>query len=236
MRKILLVLAFSLLLASSGCTLLGTNSCTKDRTYAGALIVPGAPYTVSYPTSPPIFENRTGRSDGTISVPSHGLPCTQLIVIALTNSNLALSASPATVYLPSPPATATITGQSFDTTYDMPRVEYFDSNGYLVGSVYANSVSGDGTSLEANMPDLSNVYTGTYQIRVTNKTSDGYYTHTVGTAAMSGWGRDRTDSDGDGWYDDEDCAPYDPSFNSSCTNTCGGTGNDPLVICNEQPY
>jgi hypothetical protein len=231
MKKILPVLAFCLmLLVLPGCGIFNPT-CTRDHTYAGAQIVAGAPYTVSYPTNPPIFENRTGRSDGTISVPQHGLQCNQLVVIALTNSNLSLSASPASVYLPSPPTTATISGQSFDTTYDMPRVDYFDGNGYLVGMVYANSVSGDGTSLQANVPDLSNVYSGTYQVRVTNKTSDGYYTHTVGTATMTGWGRDRPDSDGDGWYDDEDCAPYDPSLNYSCVETCGGDGRTPYTLC-----
>jgi hypothetical protein len=238
MKKILLAFAICLpLLALPGCVPFGSSSCSKSFTYAGAPIVAGAPYTVSYPTNPPIFENRTGRSDGTISVPSHGIPCTQLIVIALTNSNLTLSASPSSVYLPSPPATATVSGQSFDTTYAMPRVEYFDPNGYLVGMVYATSVTGGGTSLQANMPDLSNVYSGTYQIRVTNKTSDGYYTHTVGAAPMTGWGRDRTDSDGDGWYDDQDCNPNDPYYTNNCeTETCGGYGTTPRYICDDMVY
>jgi hypothetical protein len=134
---------------------------------------------------------------------------------------LSLSASPASVYLPSPPASGTITGQSFDVTYGMPQVDYFDSNGYLVGSVNATSVSGGGTSLQANMPDLSYVYSGTYKVKVTNKTYDGYYMNIVGSATMTGWGRDRPDSDGDGWYDDEDCNPYDPSLNYDCSNHCG---------------
>jgi hypothetical protein len=134
------------------------------------------------------------------------------------------------VSLPSPPATGTITGQSFETTYGMPMVEYFDSNGYLVASVYATSVSSDGTSLQANMPNLSNVYSGTYQVKVTNKTYDGYYLNVVGSATVTTWGRDRPDTDGDGWYDDEDCDPYDPYLNYSCIQTCGG-GNEPIYLC-----
>jgi hypothetical protein len=35
---------------------------------------------------------------------------------------------------------------------------------------------------------------------------------------MTAWGRDRPDSDGDGWYDDEDCNPYDPYLNYDCSN------------------
>lgn len=120
-----------------------------------------------------------------------------------------LTADPSSVYLPSPPASSTITGQGMDGTYGMPMVEYFNSNGFLVGSVSATSVASDGTWLQAPMPDLSSVYSGTYQVRVTNKTSEGYYLNVVGTATITGWGRDRVDSDGDGWYDDEDCYPND---------------------------
>jgi hypothetical protein len=146
-------------------------------------------------------------------------------VIRLTFSNLSLSASPTSIDLLSPPSTATITGDLFDTTYGMPRVEYFAGNGYLVGSVYATSVSGS-TSLTANVPDLSSAYSGSYVIRVTNKTYQGYYAHTVGIAGLSAYGRDRMDSDSDGYYDDEDCDPYDASRNGYC-NDCP---EDPFAI------
>lgn len=146
------------------------------------------------------------------------------MVIRLIKSNLSLSASPSSIYLPSPDSTVTITGDLFDQTYGMPRVEYFDGDGYLVGSVYATSVSGS-TSLTASVPDLSSAYSGSYQIQVTNMTSQGYYAHTVGIANISAYGRDRLDSDSDGWYDDEDCDPYDPSRGAYC-NDC----EDPMVI------
>jgi hypothetical protein len=148
-----------------------------------------------------------------------------MAVIPLTFSNLSLSASPSSIYLLSPPSTVTITGDSFDTTYGMPRVDYYDGDGFLVGSAYASSVSGS-TELTANVPDLSSAYSGSYQIRVTNKTSQGYYSHTVGTANVSAYGRDRLDSDGDGWYDDEDCDPYDPYRSTYC----GGCPEDPTAI------
>ena len=93
------------------------------------------------------------------------------------------------MYLPSPPTSGTITGQGFDSTYGMPRVDYFDNDHFLIESVYATSVGSGGTSLQTNLPDLSYAYSGTYQIKVTNKRSDGYYLNLVGSATMTGWGR-----------------------------------------------
>ncbi|MDQ1610677.1 MAG: hypothetical protein QOG00_608 [Pyrinomonadaceae bacterium] len=227
MKKILLlVLVSALLLLLSGCKAAGLNSCTRAVTGAGQPLIPGARYLVIYQyLNPPLFRERIANSNGQVSVPSEGQPCTSLLVTPLTNSNQALSASPSSVYLPTPPSTATVTGQQFDTTYGMPRVDYYDGNGYLVGSAYATSVSGGGTALEASVPDLTNAYSGTYQVKVTNKTYEGYYSHIVGTATMSAWGRDRPDSDGDGWYDDEDCSPYDPYLNTDCSGSCGGASS-----------
>jgi hypothetical protein len=236
MKKTLVVLSLSLLLLLSGCNPFAEQFCNNLTGPANV------PYRINYPCvvtptnpcfGPGDIATGTVGPNGTFRVPQRGFSCSFLQSIARfgSNSGLALSASPASVYLPGPPASGTITGQSFAATYAMPQVDYFDSNGYLVGSVYANSVSGDGTSLEANMPDLSNVYTGTYQVKVTNATYEGYYLNIVGSATMTGWGRDRVDSDGDGWYDDEDCDPYDPSLNYSCVQECGGTGNVPREIC-----
>ena len=82
--------------------------------------------------------------------------------------------------------------------------------------------------LVAYTPNLWQAYSGTYQVRVTNNTSQGYYVHTVGFATLTAWGRDRVDSDGDGWYDDQDCDPWDPFRYDNCY--CGG-GNEPITIC-----
>jgi hypothetical protein len=242
MKKILSALSFSLVLLLSGCS----NPFAVQ--YCENLVgPPNAPYRINYPCvvtetnpcyGPGDIATGTVGPDGKFRVRQQGFSCSYLQSIARFGSNagLALSASPASVYLPTPPASGTISGQGFDATYGMPTVEYFDSNGYLMGSVYATSVSSNGTSLEANMPNLSNVYSGTYQVKVTNKTYDGYYLNIVGQAPMTGWGRDRADSDGDGWYDDQDCAPNDPSLNSDCSQTCGGYGTTPRYICDDQVY
>lgn len=223
MKKILPLLLLMSVFILPGCGG-SSNTCTFNGLVANAtyLVVFNNPSTGIASTF-----TRVASSTGTILVSTSG-SCTNVVVVLATTSNIALSASPSSIYLPSPPSTATITGQSFDTTYGMPRVEYFDSSGYLVGSVYATSVSGGGTSLDASVPDLSYAYSGSYMIRVTNKTYQGYYSHTVGYAYVTAWGRDRPDSDGDGWYDDQDCYPYDP-YQYSCT--CGGYGNEPLTFC-----
>jgi hypothetical protein len=228
MKKILPLLLLLLVFMLAGCG--GSGGSTPPCTRTG--LTPGTTVRIYYtnpyyPTT--IILTRVVPSTGSVTVPSYGYQCYNLVWVIVTNSNQALAASPSSVYLPSPPATATVTGQSFDTTYGMPMVEYFDGNGFMVGSVYATSVSGGGTSLQANLPDLSGAYSGTYQVKVTNKTSQGYYANIVGTATITAWGRDRLDSDGDGLYDDEDCDPYDP-YNSNCVETCGG-GFEPITVC-----
>jgi hypothetical protein len=223
MKKLLLLLALSLVLLLPGCS--PVQECTYHDGPANA------PWIITYSD----LYVRTGNvgPDGTFKIPKHGGEnCTQLrLRVGFGNNlNLSLSASPASVYLPSPPSTGTITGSSFDTTYGLPRVDYYDGNGYLIGSALATSVSGGGTSLQVNTPDLSYVYSGTYQVKVVNKGSNGYYLNKVGTASMTGYGRDRVDSDSDGWYDDEDCDPYDPGVHVMCGECGGGDPGPPYQL------
>ena len=227
MKRLVFLLLLSMsVLVIPGCSSGGSSSCS----FSG--LVPNSTYLVvinNPSTGVATTYTRISSSTGTLSI-STSTSCSNVVVVQVTNANIALTASPSSIDLQSPPSTATITGSGFDATYGMPRIEYFDSSGYLVGSTLASSVSGDGTSLYFYVPDLSSAYSGTYQIRVTNKTYQGYYTAIVGTAYVTAYGRDRPDSDGDGWYDDEDCDPYNPYQYTDCYTYCGG-GQEPITIC-----
>jgi hypothetical protein len=222
MKKILPLLLLVFAFALPGCNPGANNTCF----FSG--LVPYTSYLFVFDLGNGVTQSMIGdtSSTGTVVIPRPiGATCGSVTIVLRLNSNFTLSSNPSSIDLASPPSTVTITGQSFDATYGMPRVEYFDGNGFLLGSVLATSVSSS-TSLTANVPDLSSAYSGNYQVRITNKTSQGYYSHQVGTANVSAYGRDRLDSDDDGWYDDEDCDPYDPSRGVFC----GGCPEDPTAI------
>ncbi len=159
-------------------------------------------------------------------------------VFPTINFGFNLSASPSNINLNAAPSSATISGQGLNAAYGMPQVKYFDGDGYMVGATTATWVSGDGTQMVAPVPDLSYAWSGTYQIVVTNMQSSGLYSETVGSAWVSCWGRDRPDSDGDGFYDDEDCYPWDYT-RWSCYEPpagCGGNQNphmEQMPICDQ---
>jgi len=98
--------------------------------------------------------------------------------------------SPAPVNLQAVPGSFDMTGSNLDTTYGMPRVEYFDAySGNIVGTVDATAVSADGSWLQAPAPDLSQVYSGSYNILISNRQADGSLAY-VGTSSVDTYGRD----------------------------------------------
>ena len=100
------------------------------------------------------------------------------------------STNPAPVNLQAVPSSFGMTGSNLDTTYGMPRVEYFDAySGDVVGSVDATAVSGDGSWLQAPSPDLSYVYSGSYNILISNRQSDGSLSY-IGSSSVDSYGRD----------------------------------------------
>jgi hypothetical protein len=103
--------------------------------------------------------------------------------------------APGSINLQAPPSTFAMTGSSLNTTYGMPRIDYIDQfSGELIATTTATSVAGDGNSLQAYTPDLSNVYSGTYSMLVSNINSDGSLNY-LGSSTVDTYGRD-------GWYDD----------------------------------
>lgn len=136
------------------------------------------------------------------------------------------TASPSSADLNNPPSSVTLYGPGIDATYGMPRVEYFDGDGYMIGTTYASSVAGDYSSVTAPVPDLSGAWSGTYSIQVTNKTWEGFYVDILGSATMSCWGRDRYDLDGDGWYTDQECNDTDARVYPGAPPDCTGMYED----------
>ena len=67
----------------------------------------------------------------------------------------------------------TITGSGFTSTYGMPVVGYYNSQGDLVVQSTATVIASNGTYIEAPTPNLSGVTLGTYAGLVANKTSTG---------------------------------------------------------------
>jgi hypothetical protein len=218
--KILLLLTLCLVSVNLGCRPRRNTGCNYD--YCCVNGQPGTPFVARY------NDGRTERGTigplGVGTYPLRGQPCYTIQLMVGVNFGFSLTANPSGADLNAPPPSVTVTGPGgMDGTYGMPLVEYFDSSGYYIGSVHATATSG-GTWLTAPTPDLSSVYSGTYEVKVTNLRSDGEYLDIVGSATLNCWGRDRPDSDGDGWYDDEDCYPYDPNY-WSCDGGGGGGGD-----------
>src|SRR5688572_24848199 len=160
MKKILPLLLLLFVLILPGCGEDPVYTCTVPG------LIPYEEYTIVYALADgnkAVFKRRADGSGIATVTTKIAIDCDNIEDVERhTNANLSLSASTSSIYLPSPPSTVTIAGGGFDMTYGAPRVDYFDGNGYLVASVYATSVSGDGTSLTANVPDLSSVYSGSY--------------------------------------------------------------------------
>lgn len=100
--------------------------------------------------------------------------------------------APSSIDLQAQPATFEMTGENLSTAYGMPYIEYVDQyTGNVIGNTTATAVNANGTWLQAPMPDLSSVYSGTYDILVSNVRDDGSREY-VGTSTVNCYGRDGT--------------------------------------------
>jgi hypothetical protein len=216
-KRLLFLLILPFIFNFSGCPPSGGSGCNFNYCCVNGIV--GTPFVAIYQNGS-IYRGTIGQNGvGTYPLPTTNCPgpsgcgpaCSLVLIHHGFFFGFTLTAEPEGIDLQNPPESILITGQGIDNTYGPPMIEYFNSYGYLVGSVAAEKIGADGSWGYAPVPDLSSVYSGSYQVRVTNMTASGYYLNIVGTATINTWGRDRPDSDGDGWYDDEDCYPDDPS-------------------------
>lgn len=91
--------------------------------------------------------------------------------------------NPNPIYLVNPPATTSIKGSGFKSTYGMPVAQYFSLKGVLVAQATAASVSTDGTTIVANTPSLSGLPVGEYAGIISNIAADGTLAY-VGTVSV----------------------------------------------------
>ncbi len=139
-----------------------------------------------------IFAGLGGECIGQITNPDVDVSAGQTKTARCLVSGLIFPFTPtqASVNLLALPPTVEMTGSGLDTTYGMPHIEYFDGySGQVVGSTDATSVSADGSWLQSSTPDLSQVYSGTYNILISNRQADGSLNY-VGTSTMDAYGRD----------------------------------------------
>jgi hypothetical protein len=89
------------------------------------------------------------------------------------NLNLAFSMTPSTLDTFNPPTTFQVYGSGISGTHGMPKIQLYDNSGDLLAQITASSVAGNGSSLNAVMPDVSTFHTATYGVRVMNVQQDG---------------------------------------------------------------
>ncbi|MFN2454135.1 MAG: hypothetical protein ABR577_07930 [Pyrinomonadaceae bacterium] len=171
------------------------GSAVGNTTSFGPTLCIGGPCTISdgrVPARWRIIAGLPGECIGQLTNPDVDISAGQAITARCLTFGLLVpfSATPSSVNLQTPPPTFEMTGSDLDTIYGMPYVEYVDQyTGDLIGSATATTVSSDGTWLQANMPDLSSVYSGTYNVLVSNVQADGSLQY-VGTSTMDAYGRD----------------------------------------------
>lgn len=110
-------------------------------------------------------------------------------IVTLLIGGFRFFAFPSSVDLQAPPTTFTVSGSDISTTYGMPKVQYWDDYGQLLGEVTATAVAPDGSWLQATTPNLSQAYSGNWSVYVLNRTWDGGIEH-VGSALVNTYGRD----------------------------------------------
>jgi hypothetical protein len=131
----------------------------------------------------PISGPCAGITSNNAAVPLQGAAYVDCIVVSGDAvKSASYSASPNPLDSSSPPATVSITGSGFTTTYGMPKVEYYYDDGTYVGAETATAATS--TSISAPPPSgLGSDPTGIYVGLIQNATAGGGWT-TIGVAAL----------------------------------------------------
>jgi hypothetical protein len=114
----------------------------------------------------------------------HNGPCAGLSAPALVSNGatqpldcisvrLAFNMAPSTLDTFKPPATLQVYGSGISSTYGMPKVQLYDNGGNILAQITASSVAGNGSSLNATMPNVSTYHSDTYGVRVMNVQQNG---------------------------------------------------------------
>ncbi len=118
MKKILPLLLLLFVFILPGCGSSSSNTCS----YGG--LTPNSSYLLVFDVGNGATQQVVAVSNpyGTIIIPRPvgAATCGSVTIVLRLNSNVPLSASPSSIDLTSPPSTATITGQSFDSTELLP--------------------------------------------------------------------------------------------------------------------
>lgn len=202
MKRAILTLLISLAaLSFSGCL---ATQCVRDG------LTPNRLYIVSYQNPPTTRQDvlATADANGRITFPRDANGNCNVSVSPAGVGFLNFSASPESIDLTNPPSTMAISGSGISSQYYMPRVEFYDNNSNFVASVTAVWVASDGSSLVAYTPDLSSVYSGTYQLAIVN-INEGETRELIGITDVDAYGRD-----------DTSCNPTAQEI-ADCENCCG---------------
>lgn len=100
------------------------------------------------------------------------------------------TASPDTIDALNPPATVTFSGKGIENIHGMPTLAFYNEFGQVVASTTANQLlweNGEIEGLTVNVPDISEVYDGTYTIAVHNVQADGSW-EIIGAAPITIYG------------------------------------------------
>lgn len=208
--KLLILLAFLILCTAPGCITLISTECQANNLSANTL------YIVSYNNPPTVRRDilRTTNANGTLFYPKDANNSCGSVTITRTGGGFSsFSVTPSSIDLQAPPATMSVIGTGINTTYGMPVVEFYDNYSNFIGSTTATAVDPGGTWLQANTPDLSQVYSGGYQVEIHNVKADASMDF-IGVSDVITYGRDEP----------QGCNPTDQEV-QNCINCCSVNGS-----------